>query len=215
MEQVEKDLRGVLSCGITSLAVLLLHSYTSVTQLKILSHDLSFLYMYIFDLNKSCHPINSDSPYRFGHCTCQLGVVSNSPFLLCMKPKWRGGSSCFPSHPSHCLTRVSTHLFFEIRSNVKTSCLCFLKTNQLERHFYGRQQFMLPVTCHTQRTDIPPIPLGKRCFDVIKQPHCACRDSIPSRLSVSDGPIMRKQWDLWHVVWASLRCLSPARSCRW
>lgn len=33
LERVEKDLRGVLSRGITSLAVLLLHSYTSVVQL--------------------------------------------------------------------------------------------------------------------------------------------------------------------------------------
>ncbi len=32
LERVEKDLRGVLSRGITSLAVLLLHSYTSVVQ---------------------------------------------------------------------------------------------------------------------------------------------------------------------------------------
>lgn len=33
LDHVEKDLRGVLSRGITSLAVLLLHSYTSVVQL--------------------------------------------------------------------------------------------------------------------------------------------------------------------------------------
>lgn len=32
LEKVEQDLRGVLSRGITSLAVLLLHSYTSVVQ---------------------------------------------------------------------------------------------------------------------------------------------------------------------------------------
>jgi len=33
LERVEKDLRGILSRGITSLAVLLLHSYTSVVRL--------------------------------------------------------------------------------------------------------------------------------------------------------------------------------------
>lgn len=37
LERVEKDLRGVLSRGITSLAVLLLHSYTSVVHLLLFS----------------------------------------------------------------------------------------------------------------------------------------------------------------------------------
>ncbi len=34
LQQVEKDLRGILSRGITSLAVLLLHSYTLVVDVQ-------------------------------------------------------------------------------------------------------------------------------------------------------------------------------------
>lgn len=41
LDQVEKDLRGVLSRGITGVAVLLLHSYTSVLKLQSKSSVLS------------------------------------------------------------------------------------------------------------------------------------------------------------------------------
>lgn len=47
LERVEKELRGVLSRGITSLAVLLLHSYTSVGKLV---SDLSGMEAYLFKI---------------------------------------------------------------------------------------------------------------------------------------------------------------------
>lgn len=114
LEKVEQDLRGVLSRGITSLAVLLLHSYTSVV--------LCVLVL----------------------CFGLIGSKASSLLVVVVIMYLSGG------------TTDELHLYF------------------------GSAQ---PSPCVSA--------------------------------SLSDGPIMRKQWVLWHVAWVSPRYRCPARSCPW
>ena len=185
LERVEKDLRGVLSRGITSLAVLLLHSYTSVIRLVFLF----FLYWQDPDLF-SCH--------RFFHYLSSI---------------WARNRLCYDILASFScvgpfVSQFSLHMSEECGLVGGSSCL---SSRAVSLILYSSTvgSFKSRHTCSPSLQTCNLFPLKKVEFEVFKKDNIDCRAvvelhksftfqllhirlSLSLFWSLSDGPITRR-----------------------